>query len=458
MNVVSYEEYKKLQEKYDETARRLDVLMDNVPGGVFCYFAATGKFDFIGKGVLALFHCDEETFREHFYNSFDLFVFKADRKNVKEQIENQRQFFSSVEIAYRVQTFTEESQIIWVLHKAHLYIDEQGIEHYLVVINNVTEQRLAQDELQRINEQLFIETERYKLIEEAIEEVQFDYDVKSDVVTLSHRDNDGNRKQVEHFLKDNVMRMVVHPEDYDRANMHFFKALLEPTKDVLEYRSLFPTEQYVWYRMNYVSFADENKTVTRVVGILKDITEERLAEEAMKHKMQLDLMTGILNKVSIQNAIEKYLKECNANTMVQDNHHSTFPTQALLAIDTDFFKSVNDTLGHMCGDDVIKFVAKTLINTFKENDIIGRSGGDEFLVLMKNAVPKVVKERAHILNKKLHKRFTKDGKSVQISCSIGIAYYSEKAHDFETLFVQADQALYAAKNAGRNCFRIYEEL
>lgn len=455
MQQVPYEEYEKLKEQYEEVAVRLDILLNNIPGGVFSYDAETGKFDFIGKGLLSLLHCDEETFKEHFYNSFDLMVFKSDRKMIKEQIETQMEFFHSVEVTYRVQDFMNGHQFIWLLHKAHLVTGKDGRKRFFVVVSDVTEQRLVQSEMQHVNEKLYMETERYKLIEEAIEEIQFDYDVQSDIATFSMKDENGNRKAVERFMKQNVIRKSVHPQDYDVANSHLVRAMLSPIKDVLEYRSRLLNDEYVWYRMNYASFADENGVVIRVVGILKDITEEYAAKEVMQQKMRTDLMTGILNKVSTQNAIEEYLRDCKSTAGA--GIERGIPTQALLAIDTDNFKNVNDTLGHMYGDDVIKFVAKTLTNTFKDHDIVGRIGGDEFMVLVKNATPEVVEERADALNKVMDRDFTKDKKTVHISCSIGIAYYNHKALDFDSLYACADIALYQAKKAGKNCFRVFVE-
>lgn len=439
-------DYTELKEKYDETSTMLETLLDNIPGGVFSYFTETGKFDFIGAGLLAVFHCDEETFREHFYNSFDLMIYKGDRKQIKEQMENQMQFFHSVEITYRVQSFMDDGQFIWLHHKGRLVKGKDGRDRFIVVISDVTEARMIQEEVQRMNEMLYIETERYKLIEEVIEEVQFDFDTRVDCVTYSVKDSEGNYKKVEHFMQNNSARETVHPDDYNMVNMHIVKALLEPVKGEVEYRSRYLTGEYVWYRMNYAGIADEGGMVTRIVGILKDITAEQAAKEAMKKKMKTDQMTGILNKMSTQEAIEEYLAGCRPE---EGNR------QALFALDTDNFKAVNDTLGHMFGDDVIRFVAKTLRGAFKESDIVGRTGGDEFMVLMKNTTDEVVAERAGEINRLMNRVFTKDGKAVHISCSIGIAYYSAEADDYAKLFAQADQALYQAKEDGKNCFRVY---
>lgn len=440
--------YDELRESYDEVVKMLTTLLDSIPGGVFSYFVQTGKMDFVGNGLLNIFHCDEETFRDHFYNSFDLMIYKGDRKRVKEQLEEQIHFFDSAEMTYRVLDFMNDGQFIWLNHRARLIRGSDGRERFIVVVSDITEQRLIQDEVQRMNKMLYVETERFKLIEAVIEETQFDFDVREDKVVYSIRNQDGEHRQIENFMKDNCTRRMVHPEDYNTVNMHLVKALLEPVKNEVDYRSKFLTGDFVWYRMSYASLADDRGVITRVVGIMKDITEEHAAQVAINQKLKLDQMTGILNKTSTQEAIEQYLTVCNPEQKSK---------QALFAIDTDNFKNVNDTLGHMFGDEVIQLVAKTLRNTFKEGDIVGRIGGDEFMVLMKNSTFKVVIERARELNHRLDRTFTKDGKSVHISCSIGIAFYGVEADSYEQLYQRADQALYQAKGNGKNCYSIYED-
>ncbi|MDO5574577.1 MAG: diguanylate cyclase [bacterium] len=446
MRKTDHLSYDELQARYEEAYTMLMTLLDNIPGGVFSYFAETGKFDFVGDGLLSIFHCDEDTFREHFYDSFELMILKADRKNTKEQLEEQIRFFDSAELTYRVQDFMNEGQIIWLNHRARLLRGSDGKERYIVVVSDITDQRLIQDEVQRMNKMLYIETERYKLIEAVIEETQFDFDVRADKVMYSIRNNAGEPQEIEQFMQNNQARHIVHPEDYNRVNVHLVKALLEPIKSEVDYRSKNLTGEYVWYRMTYASLADENGVITRVVGIMKDITDEHAAQEAINQELKLDQMTGILNKMSTQEAIEEYLTICHAEQKSK---------QALFALDTDNFKAVNDTLGHQFGDDVIRFVAKTLRGAFKESDIVGRTGGDEFMVLMKNTSPAVVEERAHELNRLMTRTFTKDGKAVSITCSIGIAYFSAEAAHYAEMFARADQALYCAKESGKNCFRIY---
>jgi diguanylate cyclase (GGDEF)-like protein len=155
-------------------------------------------------------------------------------------------------------------------------------------------------------------------------------------------------------------------------------------------------------------------------------------------------MTGLMNKTAMQLSVAAQLAKSDFN----DCH-------ALFMIDTDNFKSVNDTLGHGVGDDTIKFVADSIQNVFRDTDYIGRMGGDEFMVLMSHTTQEVAAERARRLNDKIRSDVKSGNESVHISCSIGIAFYARDGEDYDSLYRSADSALYEAKEAGKDGYRIY---
>ncbi|MBO6112138.1 MAG: diguanylate cyclase [Lachnospiraceae bacterium] len=434
---------KELRKELAQTKLELKVLLDNIPGGVFSYDADTGKFDFISEGVLSIFQCTMEQFREHYYNSFELFVYKGDRASVREMIENQISFFDTVELTYRVRDLMDN--IMWIIHKGKLLINEDGSRKFYVVISDVTTEKLVQQQLSEITEKLYIETERYKLIEEAADNTQYDYDVNEDVLTTSRKDADGNRIIIKDCRKNNLIKAMIFEEDYPTFESALKKAFSEPLKGVVEYRSTNDNGDIVWFRLNYASFEQHNR-ITRIVGSEKDITVEKRQHEELKAQVERDGMTGLLNKTTMQSEVEDYLKTCDINAC-----------HALLMIDTDNFKGVNDNLGHMSGDDVIKFVASTIKDTFRDSDFVGRMGGDEFMVFMKYTTPGITEERAGRLNSRIKRTITENGVSVNISCSIGIAYYGRDGEDYDSLYKAADDALYVAKEAGKDCYRVYEK-
>ncbi|MBO4375272.1 MAG: diguanylate cyclase [Lachnospiraceae bacterium] len=434
------EEIERLRAELEKTRMKLDILLDNIPGGVFSYDADSGRIDYISRGVLSIFQCTEEQFREHYYNSFDVFVNKADRAMVKEMIENQISFFDTVELTYRVKDMTDN--IMWIYHKGRLVKNEDGSRVFFVVISDITTEKLAQQRLAEINEKLYMETERYKLIEEAVDNTQYDYDVLSDVLTTSRKDEEGNRITISDFKKKSLYKAIINEEDFASFKKAMREALKEQKKGVVEYRAKTEQGEIRWYRLNYASF-EHRDTVVRVVGSEKDINEEKLRDEELKAKAGKDGMTGLLNKTTMESKVAKFIKNSNKESC-----------HAMLMVDTDNFKSVNDNLGHPFGDEVIRFVAGSIKDTFRESDFVGRMGGDEFMVLMKDTTPVITMERAAELNRKIKRTFNERDISVGISASIGIAFFPEHGKDYDELYKAADGALYEAKEAGKNCFRV----
>ncbi len=437
------EKIQSLEAELNSTKQMLSMLLENIPGGVMEYDADTEKIGYISDGLLNIFGCSEKSFRDHFYNSFELFVYKFDRAMVHEQIKNQTMFFDNVELTYRVRGLMDD--ILWIYHKGHIYTDSEGRKRFLVVLSDVTNEKLIQAELQRNTEQLYMETERLKLIEEAVDNTEYDYNVLSDTMETSEKDREGRRRVIRHFVGSSHMGDVIHPDDLKTCEELFKECLKTPKKGVMEYRIRPKGKgEYVWFRMTYASFTDKQDRVIRVIGSAKDITAEKAEWQELEEKALTDGMTGLLNKTAMQAKVEKCIAEGDVNSC-----------HAMMMVDTDNFKAVNDTLGHDYGDRVIKFVASCIRETFRESDFVGRMGGDEFMVFMRNTTRGIAEERAERLNRSIKREFEDKGRRVGISCSIGISYFARDGADYDSLFKAADRALYEAKEAGKNCYRTY---
>ncbi|MBQ7584426.1 MAG: diguanylate cyclase [Lachnospiraceae bacterium] len=436
----------KLKRRLRDTSDKLNILLNSMPGGVMTYDAETGKILYVNEGLLNIFGCGEHELREHFMDSFNLFVMKEDRRRIKELIDTQIQFFDHVELAYRSIGLSDE--IIWFNHKATLRTQEDGSKVFFCILSDMTEQKAIQNQLQTMNEQLYIETERFKLIEEAIDNVEYDYDVDSDNLSVSRKDNSGVRhwKNVDSAFRGGQAFRFIHCDDLDVVKSVFGSAMKTAGKGVVEYRMAFEGDTFLWYRLNYASFEGKNERIIRVVGSAKDITAEKLEQERLRTEAERDGMTGLLNKTAMQLYCAAHLSKSDFN----DCH-------ALFMIDTDNFKSVNDTLGHGVGDDTIRFVADNIRNVFRDTDLVGRMGGDEFMVLMSHTTLEIARDRAQRLNDKIRSDVKGADESVHISCSIGIAFFAKDGEDYDTLFRAADSALYEAKESGKDSYRIYGE-
>ena len=208
-----------------------------------------------------------------------------------------------------------------------------------------------------------------------------------------------------------------------------------------EYRRKLITVQY---------YDEENKIVLiRRSDITKEYLKQKNQEnklKAIKKAADTDALTGIYNRIGAQRLIVEYL------------HKSNNEMSAFIIIDLDNFKKINDSLGHLQGDEVLKQVANILKENFRKTDIIARLGGDEFIVFMKNIVQK---ENAIIslnnLLKKLRLSYQWHEETILITGSIGVAVAPIDGATFEVLYKNADQALYNSKYSGKNGFSFYNE-
>lgn len=178
-----------------------------------------------------------------------------------------------------------------------------------------------------------------------------------------------------------------------------------------------------------------------IYGVARDVTREYEAQLAAER----DAMTGLLNREATINSIKNFLV-----------HGNTSGKHALFLIDIDNFKQVNDSLGHQMGDQVITDIAQLIKSTFRDNDVVGRIGGDEFFVLMKNAKTiDNIRDKAQHLITKLQYLCTAQNISIELSGSVGISVFDGNEKSFEQLYSEADTALYSVKNSHKNHFYIF---
>lgn len=187
-------------------------------------------------------------------------------------------------------------------------------------------------------------------------------------------------------------------------------------------------------------------------GLLVDITKLKYEYDAEKNEVselqelaQKDSLTKIYNASITRKLVEEYIDDGKT------------AKGALLIIDLDDFKQINDQYGHMFGDAILIQVAQTIRKLFRSKDIVGRIGGDEFLVLMKDVSDKeIVRKRCRQLNKGLQEICDGKVSDCKPSCSIGVAFLPDHAESYFNLFCCADRALYHAKDAGRKQYAFYD--
>lgn len=182
-----------------------------------------------------------------------------------------------------------------------------------------------------------------------------------------------------------------------------------------------------------------------VIGTMLDITERKNSERQINHMAYHDALTGLPNRYLLNDYLHNSLSR--SNLMNQ--------TMAVMFIDLDRFKIINDTMGHSFGDMLLKQVSKRLIKCMREKDIISRYGGDEFVIIMEDADREAASAVARKIINKISCPFLLNGHEVFTSPSIGVSLYPYDGPDVETLIRNADTAMYFAKEQGRNNYQFY---
>lgn len=198
------------------------------------------------------------------------------------------------------------------------------------------------------------------------------------------------------------------------------------------------------------SYAEAQLGNTNVIGgfqarfLWNAITRLKQTNEHILHLAHHDILTGLPNRTLFYDRLNQAMARARRN-------RGSF---AVLFLDLDGFKLVNDTFGHDTGDALLREAAKRITACVRESDTVARIGGDEFTVILNNArSPASTENVAKKIVSTLAHQFDLDGKSCSISVSIGISLYTDNGEAAEQLVKIADDAMYAAKNNGKNCYR-----
>lgn len=230
-----------------------------------------------------------------------------------------------------------------------------------------------------------------------------------------------------------VTNYFVHPKDTDIVDNAFRNILLGKPYSY-EARMRAANSEYTWCKIDVTPVANENNSIS-MIGIITNIQslKNRLVE--LTREAELDTFTRLYSK-------KKFEELCN---YIFKEH--PYETSALIIFDLDRFKTINDTYGHHTGDNLLLSISNNIKNIFRQNDIIARFGGDEFIILMRD-----IPSKQAVIDKVKTLLDLKDNE-FGITKSVGIAIYPNTADNYETLLQKADKALYEAKRT-KNTFII----
>jgi diguanylate cyclase (GGDEF)-like protein/PAS domain S-box-containing protein len=194
------------------------------------------------------------------------------------------------------------------------------------------------------------------------------------------------------------------------------------------------------------TLARKSGEVTHYVGIFSDITRQKLTEARLERLAHYDPLTKLPNRALFRDRLNRAIIRAERNSM----------SVALIFLDLDGFKLINDTLGHQIGDSLLDHVAERLSGSVRKSDTVARLGGDEFtLVIADFTDPSVITPLARKILELLRKPFNIEGHRILVSASMGVAFYPEDASGVDELLQHADTAMYYVKDRGKNGFQYF---
>ncbi len=271
----------------------------------------------------------------------------------------------------------------------------------------------------------------------------------------------GHLPSLSEFMK-GQMDIYTHPDDIARlSEVNSLALISEYAEGVMEkdyeYRSkkIIPSgketgvvassDKYLWYRMR-INIRKDEKTPDIIAFLtIEEIHDEKEEVLALRYKADSDHLTGALNKQSFTTKVSQALLSGAQGT--------------LYMFDLDNFKGINDNMGHSQGDAVLREVYGKISTLFRSHDVIGRIGGDEFVVFLEGSADQgIIEDKALNICKEIKKTYKADNKiEITISCSIGIARAPQDGRDFKSLFDAADVAMYTSKSKGKDTYTVYDK-
>jgi len=315
-------------------------------------------------------------------------------------------------------------------------------EHFVAVFDVITEHKQAERDLLLANERL-------SLAQRTAGAGVWDWDIAKGTLTWSDEFfrlfGLDPATAVASF---DTWRSMVHPDDLQRAEEVIMASIRNHAPLFNEYRIVLPTGAVRWINAVGDTTYDADGSAQRMIGICIDATERKQAEAQIEFLAHHDHLTQLPNRFVAMERLK----------MAMAYAYRAKENVALLFLDLDHFKAINDSLGHNMGDLLLVEVARRLQTCLRETDTVSRQGGDEFLVILTHIhdLTAVTGSAAKIVNA-LAAPYEIDGHALAVTVSVGIAIYPNDAQDTETLMQRADTAMYHAKGTGGNEFTFFSE-
>ena len=431
-----------LENAASETVRAktdLEIFANTVPSGVSKHLLDNNlSLIWANNFFYDLCGYSEHDYREKFGTSTLQLVLSEDLAVVIEALADLTEKEESSKILnFRIQC--ADGSIKWVnAVLARSGFVERGFPVINLVLSDITNLKIAEAKA-------MLEEQKYLIISDISEELPYEYDIASDTITFADKFNHifEGESVIEH-PSENMLKMGLVSYDTQSAIEELFYLAKAGTEyHSTEFKLNTKNGGFQWYFSTFSTIYDEEGNALRVVGLLRNIHAQKVEQQKLLIRAETDQMTGLYNKATTESKIQASLRELNGNSY-----------EVLMLVDIDDFKKINDTFGHLKGDDVIIDIAKTLQEYKGDYGIAGRLGGDEFCVFLTNVLDtQLACEKAVLIAERLREIYHDE---CQVTLSIGIAATNQQI-PYNVLLENADTALYQAKLNGKNRYYLYAD-
>ena len=299
-----------------------------------------------------------------------------------------------------------------------------------------------------VQEDLRLSLERHQIVMAQTNDIIFELDFESDTLLCSPKweERFGYSHIVQHASTQLLRNSHIHPDHIDQLRQNLEQLRSGVRYLEMEIQISNAAGQYTWSRLRATAQQDSEGRTIKLVGVIIDIEQEKRISQALLDEAARDPLTKLYNRNVSRRKIDAYLSSRGENEQA-----------ALMIMDLDNFKEVNDRYGHLYGDAVLLRASAEISGFFRSNDIISRIGGDEFMIFMKNIPGRaLVEKRCQELISAIRHLHHEQAEEFALSCSIGVALIPEHGTSYQDLFQRADRALYSAKTQDKGCFMFYD--
>lgn len=416
-------------------------IIASISGGVLKFFSPDGTFLFISPNYKKMLGFTDAEFDKTYGNSFAATIYEQDREPALRTMRRQIKNNQPIDVEYR--TRAKSGALVWLYHKGAEVRIEHGHSYIQSIVFDITTNKEAALS-KRISD------ERHQFILEQHDINIFEQNLVSGYFSCSPQWLRTFGSVFNILETDTAIPLF--PDDRERLLAFQKEVRLAPHqhKCTAEVRLRAAGGEYRWFRVEASCIANTQGAPIYAIGIITDIDQQKALELQLRTQATRDSGTGMRNKMSTEKAVSQFL----------EMHESPLPQMyAMFMIDFDNFKGINDQFGHAMGDKAIYDMAQIIRRNFRGVDIVGRVGGDEFLVFCTEKMSlHAIRERALTLVEQLRTECGDQQSCLTLTASVGVACCPRDGKTYAELFNKADKATYAAKKMGRNRCVFYREM